>query len=451
MLPKPSQCLAFLPLLFGSHITRNQIIAYQHRQLGRLITHAYRHVPYYTRLFDKRGLKPQDIKTTADLSRIPVTSKSDLQLLPDNDVLARGTRTEHLVAQRTSGSSGEPFVIRRTWLEERLLNAFRWRANHYHGLRMTDKVSGIVMPRPSQHRLNALPIKLLQSLGLYRWEVIDCRLPPEEIIGRLRNCHPDVVSGFPGVLWRCAESINNDQCPAIRPRYLEVAGEVLTPLMRQQISQAFASPVFELYASHEFNLIAWECKKTGELHTCDDSVIVEVLTDGRPAAPGERGEIVITALHSFAMPFIRYRLGDIVTKGSEMCACGKPYATIRKIQGRMLDYFPLPGGRVIHPYDILVKIVREAPSCIRQYQLTQEREDRIVLQVVPMGNAPADDLARLTQSIKALLGEGVAFHVVVVPEIHLEPSGKFRVSRSLVTSIYDGIDWDTFNNPQPRT
>ncbi len=75
--------------------------------------------------------------------------------------------------------------------------------------------------------------------------------------------------------------------------------------------------------------------------------------DGRPAAPGERGEVVLTALHSFAMPFIRFRLGDIVTKGDSHCACGQPFATIRSVQGRMFDYFPLPDGRLVHPYEII--------------------------------------------------------------------------------------------------
>jgi phenylacetate-CoA ligase len=281
--------------------------------------------------------------------------------------------------------------------------------------------------------------------------LIDCRLLPEEIVRKLWHSHPDVVSGLPGVLWRCAEILANDHRVAIRPRFVAVGGEVLTPLMRHQISEAFSSPVFESYGSHEFNLIAWECMETGELHTCDDSVIVEILTDGRPATVGERGEMVGTALHSFAMPFIRYRLGDIVTKGSDMCSCGEPFSTIGKIQGRMIDYFPLPGGRLIHPYDIVVKIVREASPWIRQYQLTQEREDRIVLQVVPSSNTPPQRIAQFTQSVTALLGRDVAFQVMLVPEIRLEPSGKFRVSRSLVKSAYDGIDWERSQRARPNS
>jgi phenylacetate-CoA ligase len=213
-------------------------------------------------------------------------------------------------------------------------------------------------------------------------------------------------------------------------------------MMRRQIVEAFKSQVFEIYTNREFGVIAWECQKTGELHTSDDSIIIEVLKEGGPAGRGERGEVIGTNLHSFAMPFIRYKLGDIVTKGSETCKCGLPFSTIRSIQGRMIDYFPLPDGRSIHPYEIVLILVNNAYSWIRQYQLTQERADRIVLRIVPFTTPGPQELIQLRESVSAVLGKGVEFDMTLVPEIKLEPTGKFRVSRSLLNSAYDGIDWE---------
>jgi hypothetical protein len=108
----------------------------------------------------------------------------------------------------------------------------------------------------------------------------------------------------------------------------------------------------------------------------------------------------------------------------------------------MIDYFPLPGGRVIHPYEIVLILVHNASSWIRQYQLIQEREDRVILRVVPSTTPAPQELVQLEESVTAVLGQGVEFQVILVPEIQLEPSGKFRVSRSLVNSAYDGIGWD---------
>ena len=429
-------------LLRHPHVAREEIVAFQNSQLRRLIIHAYNNVPYYRRLFDQNGLKPGDIRSIADLSIIPLTSKKDLQSLSVEEVVARGVDPEHLISHRTSGSSGEPFTILRTWLEERLLGALRLRALHCLGLRVRDRTASIALVRPTHPHDNQLPLRILQALGLYRKLQIDCLLPPENILRALRHFRPDVLTGFSGVISYLSQIMNDNYRQVIRPRFLVVGAEVLTPLMRHQITKAFETPVFEVYGSHEFNLVASECKETGELHTCDDCMIVEVLKDGRPAAIGERGEVVGTSLHSFAMPFIRYQLGDIVTKGFETCMCGQPFSTIRTVQGRMLDYFPLPGGRMMHPYEITGTHLLGAVSWIRQYQLIQEQVDRVILWVVPNTTPTNQELVQLEESVKSLLGEGVEFRVILVSEIQLEPNGKFRVSRSLVKSAYDGIDWD---------
>src|SRR3989304_6643316 len=309
------------------HVAREEIVAFQNRQLRHLITHAYNNVPYYRRLFDQNGLKPGDIRNVADLSAIPITSKKDLQSLPAEEVVAQGVDPEHLISHRTSGSSGDPFTILHPWLEQQLFGLFRLRMMRDFGLRFTDRQVSIGLIRERHPFDNRLPLKILQALGLLRKVRINCLLPPEDIVRLLRDLHPDILTGFSGVLSQITHIIGDEDRLSIRPRFVVVGAEVLTPLMRRQITEAFSAPVFDCYASHEFNLIAWECKSTGEHHTCDDNLIVEVLNDDRPVAIGERGEVVGTDLHSFAMPFIRYRLGDIVTKGTQTCPWGQPVST----------------------------------------------------------------------------------------------------------------------------
>lgn len=433
---------ALYSLLRHSNVAREEIIAFQNRRLRRLVAHAYKNVPHYRKLFDRERLKPSDIKSVADLSIIPITSKKDLQSLPVEEVLSNGVNPDNLIVRTTSGSTGEPFTIRRTWFEERLLGALRLRARHRLGLRTSDRTASIGLVRPTQHSDNQILMRVVQALGLYAKVDIDCLLPPEDIISKLELYHPDVLSGFPGVISQLAQIVSKEGRLSISPRFITVGAEVLTPLMRAQITKAFSAPVFDIYGSHEFNLIAWECKETGEFHTCDYGMIVEVLKHGHPAAIGERGEVVGTNLHSFAMPFIRYRLGDIVTKGSETCQCGQPFSTIRTIQGRMIDYFPLPGGRLIHPYEITHILKRDADSWIRQHQLIQEREDRVILQVVPSSPPPPEEILKLERSVSSLLGQGVEFRIILVSEIETDQIGKFRVSRSLVRSAYDGIEWE---------
>jgi len=277
----------------------------------------------------------------------------------------------------------------------------------------------------------------------------------EEILRRLEELRPDVIAAFPGVLCRIARVIAGSRPTTLRPRFFVTGGEVLTPLMRQQITEAFGVPVVEHYGTHEFGTVAWQCTKMGGLHVSDDGVIVEVLKDGRPAHRGEAGEVVATRLHGFAMPFIRYRLGDLVTQGDPSCPCGAPFSTIFTVQGRMLDYFPLPDGRVLHPYSLVMVILDHGKRWIGQYQLTQERRDRVVLRVVPQVTPSNGDIASFEGAAREHLGPGIEFQVTLVPDIPPEANGKFRVSRSLVESDYDGIDWDHRRAmdlpPQPRS
>jgi phenylacetate-CoA ligase len=438
MMPDRVRFAALRVLLPYSWESRERITRFQTRQLRSLVSHAYGNVPYYRKLFDRHGLQPGDIRTLADLEKIPITSKQDLLGLPPSEVVAKGVDPDRLIVRKTSGSTGEPSIIRRTWLEERTLGVNRLRAMQYFGLRPTDKVCRIILPKPLHPRDNQTPLRILEKMGLYRSVAIDCLAPPDEIVGQLCRHRPDLVFGLAGMVFRVAQWILDEDLQVIRPRFVAVGSDVLTPPMRQVISDALAARVFESYGSHEFHLIAWECKETGELHICDDIVIIEVLRDGKPARPGERGEVIATGLHSFAMPFIRYRLGDIVTQGSETCRCGLSFSTIRNVEGRMLDFFPLPGARVIHPYEILPLVRRTPDPWYRQYQMIQEREDRILFKAVAPVPPSRQELDSIEQTVKARLGQGVEFKIVLVPEIRPDAAGKFRVSRSFVESAYDG-------------
>ena len=422
-------------MLRHPHGGREQLVVFQHERLRRLVEHAYRNVAYYRALFDRQRLKPQDIRTVADLAAVPLTSRTDLQDVPVSDLVARGIDPGCLITRASSGSSGRPFIVRRTWLEERLHGAFRLRALRSLGLRASDKHCYVMGPRSPQRQDHQLIQRILATLGIAQQMVVNGLQSPEEIVRALHRFRPTVVSGYPGVLARVAQTMSGEELRALRLRFVSTGGEVLTPLMRQQIGDGFSVPVYDTYGSIEFNLLAWECRVGGSYHVCDDGLIMEVLQDGIPVAEGERGEVVGTDLHSFAMPLIRYQLGDVVIKGSHTCACGQPFSTIRSIQGRILDYFHLPDGRMVHPYEF--PLGREKFPWIREFQMTQLVADHIVMRVVPFHRPSSSDLRALKDPVERLLGQDVTFEVELVSDIPREATGKYRVYRSLAHPVRD--------------
>lgn len=434
--------LTTIPVLFlHSLVGRKWIELYRNQQLNRLVFHAYKYVPYYRELFSRAGIKPCDIRTAEDLKTIPITSKKDIQQLPPNSIISNGIDPESLIVRKTSGSSGESMIIKRTWFEERLLQAFRYRAMFSIGYRMNDRFASIQLNREIDPNDNQILLRIANTFGFNLKLKIDCRQPFENILRSLAAYRPEILSGYPGVLSMVAERMTDLNRRKITPRLVITGGEVLTPSMRKQISRSFCAPVFDVYGSHEYNLIAWECLLTGEYHVSDDSLILEIIENGNPVKEGEMGEVVATNLHSFAMPFIRYRLGDIVTKGSSVCRCGKPFSTIKSIQGRMIDYLHLPDGRIIHPYEITSWIRKESSQWIQKYQMLQESKDRIIMQVIPFENFPPQKFKDIEEKIRLFLGKDVEFQITLVNSIDIEKTGKFRVSRSMVHSRYDNIEW----------
>ena len=405
---------------------------FQDRALRRLVRHAYERVPYYRALFDRHRLHPRHIRGVRDLELIPSTSKQEMRARPEHERLADGVDPARLLHVRTSGSSGEPFTIRRSWLEDKVQYLIRLRALRLLGIGPRDHVAAVaLMGRPSSGDAKHLG-RALRSLGLYRKDKVDMTQPPETVLRQLAALRPDVLVGYPATLDRLSAPELAPLQARVGARLVLTGGEVLTPAMRVRIAGSFEAPVVETYASHECPLMAASCRHGPDLHVAEDGVILELLHDGRPAEPGEVGEVVVTNLHAFAMPFIRYRLGDLAVRGRP-CPCGLPFSTIGAVQGRMLDYFPLPDGRVLHPYEIVTRFVYAPTEWVRSYELVQERTDRIVLRVVASA-PPGDGVAQLTRAVRPLLGDRVAFDVELVDEIPLTPAGKHRPSRSLVGS-----------------
>jgi phenylacetate-CoA ligase len=412
---------------------RDELVAFRDAQLRRLVAHAYGRVAYHRRRFDERGARPGDIRSADDLVRLPTTSRRALQAAPVHEVLERGADPGRLIEHRTGGSSGRPLALYRTWSEARTGMAIRLRMLHDLGVRVSDRRAGIaVEPRPRHPRDRGRPRRALMALGVFRKASLDVRMGLPAVIGQLCRFRPDVLLGYPSVLARVAEVVTDEVRARLTPRLIVSGAEPLTPLVREQIARGFGAPVRDWYGANEVGMIAWDCQETGFFHVADHGVVLEVLAAGRPAAVGEAGEVVVTALHGFTMPFIRYALGDVAVRGPAPCPCGAPFSTIAALEGRTWDTFVLANGRIVHP-TMLMRIAADVGrGFIRQFQFVQERGDRVVVKVVPLTAASPGELATMHERMRRVLGPGTDLEIRFVPGIEAEPNGKFRVARSLL-------------------
>jgi phenylacetate-CoA ligase len=418
----------------GRHarMTREELSAYRDRSLRRIVRHAYENVSYYRDLFDRAGISAADIRTAGDLALIPMTEKRDLKAELPERITARGLDPDKLTVRKTTGSTGELFTVLKSRSDEFLFHVFRLHVMRDFGLKPSDRMA-LISTRTSKDFPASW--RAIQRMDVYGQDRIHVAEPPDRIARVLLDRKPDVVTGDSAVLDRVAMEIAGIR-GRYRPRFVVTGSEMLTPFMKRRIGEGFGAAVRDTYCSEEVSVIAWECGETGLYHVREDNVIVEVMKDGVPVKEGERGEVIVTALHFRARPFLRYRQGDEVTRGPDVCPCGKPFPTLKEISGRAIDYLRLPGGRELFASALAIIVYKHAPW-IERYEIVQEREDLVVLRAVPSVPPRPEELGTLKDLSSDRLGAGVEFRIELVQDIRPGPGGKFRIFRTKLGSPYD--------------
>lgn len=365
---------ALLQLLRNERRPSEVLSELRNKKLRRLIQHAYERVPFYRRRFDHSGLKPGDIRTVADLSKLPIISKQEIIDAPDSEVLDAAVPKESLIARQTSGSSGMPFRFSVDRDYDQFCKAMFLRPYFSTGRRVFD-----VAMRFSP--VSAPPGKWFQRLGILREHRILSDASGEEMLATYRRVTPDVLIGYPSAIAVLADAIVDSGGQPHLPRAVFTDSEVLTDFTKDRIRAAFPAAIIDVYGTFETDNIAWQCREGSAYHYAADCVILETVQDGQCVALDEPGELVCTALDSLTMPFIRYNIGDVATLSSASCDCGRTLPLISEIEGRALDRLVLPDGsrvsaaRIPHEFKPLGGVVRE-------FRVIQETVDDFTVTVV---------------------------------------------------------------------
>jgi len=403
----------------------------QQKRLRAIIKHAYENVPLYRRKFNSVGIKPEDIQSFADLSKVPVITKSEIQASSLEDVVARNVDVNRCLRRTTSGSTGLPLTV---ILDDRVLDFERavWSLSFLErGLRLRDKMVVIADPRDFPKAKNSL----LQRLRIMRREYISIFDDAQKTLTFLEEYKPEAIKGYPSVLMLLAEVCKHEG-NAVKPRLIFTGAELLDNESRRSINSAFGIELLDNYASYEFGLLAWECHEHVGYHINVDGVTMEFIKGGESVVPGERGEIVCTSLVNYTMPLIRYKIGDLGIPSEEQCSCGRTLPLMKIVEGREGDFLVALNGRIIPP-TIFSPYPFENFEGIRQFRIIQERRDELTIQLVVRGSfLGAQTLERAKREIQKVFGEGMHVKFQILENIPRDPSGKLR---KVVSKI--GVQW----------
>jgi len=362
------------------------------RRVQETLQYAYESVPFYREKFRAAGVHPHDVREPADFRAVPVVTKDELrQALRERWPLSTEFSADEVNTLVTTGSTGAPFVFPIDKAAESIRAAMMFRNVEWYGHHLGDRNARLW--RTSAH--TPLPDRLKRQVFGRRLEISthDDGDPAGAGIDegrlrdwweRIRRYRPKALDGYVSALALLARYIVQNKLPSCGVEAVVTGGEYLSDHTRKLLEDAFGCPVFNRYGGTELGFVAHECgaHPSHKLHVNADIVWLEILVDGRRALPGELGEIVVTDFSNRAMPFIRYRVGDVGAPASpdEQCPCGRGLPLMDKVEGRINDLFVLPDGRMLVSH-VWHKLFRDK-QFVREFQLIQRQKDVVEVDVV---------------------------------------------------------------------
>lgn len=441
--PRGCQLLSLLLQLERSQWrTPEEIRDCQKPLLGNLLRHAYKACPWYRQRFDQAGLVLDSIVSQRDWRRIPILRRTDVQMA-GSDLQAKTIPGGHgrVGTVVTSGSTGRPIVVQSTALTRLMHDVFTLREHEWHQRNFASHFAAIrfmnepacAPPRGYRGKQWGSATRWVCRTGPVSVLHIGCDL--ETQVSWLQERDPDYLLTYPSNLAALVRHMSARRLKPNSLRQVLTFGELLSSEIRQLVATCWQMKVIDAYSAQEVSSIALQCPDHSHYHVQEENVLVEVLDcDDQPCRPGEVGRVVLTSLHNYATPLIRYEIGDYAEVG-EPCPCGRGLQVLKRIVGRERNMMVLPDGRLRWPsWEIEAADLAGNLPPISQFQVIQRSLSAVdVLLVTPRPLTSSEELKIQEWTLKAL---GYPFQVTLryVDQIKPGPTGKFEDFRCEVPS-----------------
>ena len=394
----------------------------QWTKLNLLLQHAYHHVPYYGAVFDASGIHPHDSRSLDDFKRLPTLTKEVVR--DGGRGLMAANISGPLVERRTSGSTGIPLVVyvsprtRDAWMAASL------RTQRWWGLDVGVRQLKLVNPHGKYRGTLLKQYWLMNNAEYSVFELDEAAL--EQLYRQVVRSRCEVLSGYPSALTYFAQHVaGRGPRSELRLKAILTTAEMLYPDHRELLRQVFGCPVINEYGSSECGYLAGECP-SGNLHVAAENALIEFEKGAPSDGDDSGGELVVTDLNNFAMPLIRYRIGDLGAPGQE-CPCGRSLPVIRLRVGRTEDLVTLPDGRKVDGavFGVAIEELTRQGVAVKQFRAIQHAPDYIEV-LIATADAAHQALRGLGNQIQKLLGTRMTVVIKPVDHIPVEPTGKLR-------------------------
>jgi phenylacetate-CoA ligase len=357
-------------------LERGALCRLQGERLGRLVDVLYRRVPFYRRKMDEAGVKPQDIQGTADISRLPFTTKDEMREVYPYGLLAVSLQ-DIVEIHTSSGTTGTPVVDAYTAGDVEVWAEVMARTLSAGGTGRHDIVQ------------NAYGYGLFTGgLGVhYGARRIGATVIP--ISGGNTKRQLAIMRDFKSTVLACTPSYSLYLAEAAREEGMDPSkaglkagffgAEPWSDRMRGEIQQQLGLTALDIYGLTEIigPGVAMECERQNGLHVNEDHFYPEIIdpASGKALPDGQKGELVITTLTKDGTPVLRYRTRDITYLDRTPCPCGRTTSRMHRVLGRTDDMLIIRGVNVF-PSQI-EEVILNAEGIEPHYQLIVDRRDQL--------------------------------------------------------------------------
>lgn len=417
-------------------LSPEESLVMQGERLNKLIRYAHAHVPYYREALGAAGVIDGSGRFDAGrFSEIPLLDKATIRAHYD-DLATDELELRKWYVNTSGGSTGEPIKL----IQDRQYESWNRAVKLLHN-RWTGYTMGSGEARLWGSRRDLLVGRETTWTYASRWLKNEIWLnafamTPEEMrayVRRINALKPGQILAFSESLYDLARLIECEGLFIHTPRSIITSAGTLYPHMRETIERVFQAPIFDRYGSREMGGLAIECEHHCGFHVSSPTHYIEVLReDGTPALADEVGEIVVTVLTNYAMPLIRYRIGDMGVWAGTQCGCGRGWPLLKKIAGRVTDRFLKRDGTMV--WGTFFTTLFWGQDWAEKVQVIQEDYEHIRVIMVRSANFSGDDVERglsfVSEKIHTTMGWDCRIDFEFVDKIAPTPSGKFRFTIS---------------------
>ena len=401
----------------------------QFRQINLLLRHAFETVPYYRERRQAWGIDFDQAITRQEYSRcIPILTRAEVQELGERLLSAEIPQSHGKTGSVfTFGSTGMPIKVIKTELTETLWKAFTLRDHLWH----RDPNLKLASIRPLSGNEASYPEgKVFKNWGSVEAHtlvtgasaLLNIGTRIQDQVEWLQRFDPDYLLTYPGNIQAIAIYCERNGVRFAQLKQVHTVSDLLRPEVRKICHEVMDVPVIDVYSGAEVGYIALQCPESENLHIQSESVFVEVLDEnGKVCQPGEVGAVVITPLHNFAMPLLRYAIGDFAEVG--LCSCGRTLPVLRRIMGRTRSMVRLPNGDEFYAsfQDLLTGF-----EMIRQFQVVRRAREALEVKLVVTRKLSVPEEAGLTEILRARFRYPFNVSFSYHDEIPRSTGGKFE-------------------------